>query len=84
MCLLDDANDAYNRVLALASRPIVYAKCVDRPSGISLPMPNLSKLNRLVWPKCMLPIKFFHTGKNFPSISPLEKLIVAKSCEKIL
>ena len=50
----------------------------DRQSGMSLPMPNLSTFKRLVWPKFMLPIKFFHTDKNFPSISPLEILTVAK------
>ena len=62
-----------------ASRPIVYANGADRQSGMSLPMPNLSKFKRLVWPKFMLPIKIFHTDKNPQSISPLEKLIVAKN-----
>ena len=44
-------------------------------------MPNLSKFKRLVWLRFMFPIEFFHTDKNFPSISPLEKLIVAKILE---
>ena len=62
----------------------VYVNGADRQSGMSLRMPNLSSFKRLVWLKFMFPIKFSHTDKNFPSISPLEKLIVAKSLEMFL
>ena len=78
MCSLDDADKTQNRVLAQTSRPIVNANGADLQSGMSLSMLNLSKFKRLAWPKFMLPVKFFHIDKNSPSISPLEKLIVAK------
>ena len=48
MSSLDDADDIYNRVLAKASRPIVYVNGADRQSGMSLQVPNLStRLNDL-------------------------------------
>ena len=41
----------------------------DRQSGMQLPMPNLSKIRRLV----MLPIIFLLADKGFPIIYLLEK-----------
>ena len=56
----------------------VDANGLDRQSGMWLSLPNLSKFKQLVWPKFMLPIKFFLTDKDFPAISPFERSIVAK------
>ena len=62
--------------------PIVYGNGADWQSGMSLPMPNLSKFKRLVWPKFMLPNNniplFFSNIVIFPAISLLEESIIAK------
>ena len=51
------------------SRLVAYVNGANRQSGMSLPMANLSKFKRLVFPKFMLPIIFFLTDKVFPVIA---------------
>ena len=59
-------------------RPIVCEQCRPAITGTSLPMPNLSKFRRLVWPKFVFTERYFLTDRVFVAICLLEKSAVAK------